>query len=176
VGGNGYAPEGAVRWREADAHPDDHAVLMEFARAAALCNDACCTPEGGLACRGRPDGGRAAGACRQDHRRRRRAVPGWCRDDAIPFDAAHRYMAVLHHDQDGHGRIHVKGAPEAVLALCADQRAADGGSEPLDADLLARDGRGTGRRGPAGDRGRGARGAGRITPALNAADLEGSSR
>ena len=39
VGGNGYAPEGAVRWREADAHPDEHQVLMEFARAAGLCND-----------------------------------------------------------------------------------------------------------------------------------------
>jgi magnesium-transporting ATPase (P-type) len=41
-------------------------------------------------------------------------------------------MAVLHHDHDGHGRIHVKGAPEAVLALCARQRAADGGAAPLD--------------------------------------------
>ena len=28
--------------------------------------------------------------------------------------------------------IHVKGAPEAVLAFCADQRAAHGGTEPLD--------------------------------------------
>ena len=29
-----------MRWSEADAHPAEHAVLMEFARAAALCNDA----------------------------------------------------------------------------------------------------------------------------------------
>src|SRR5690606_25897610 len=56
----------------------------------------------------------------------------WSRSDAIPFDAAHRYMAVLHHDHDGHARIDVKGAPEAVLALCADQRAAAGGTAPLD--------------------------------------------
>ena len=33
-------------------------------------------------------------------------------------------MAVLHHDHEGHACIHVKGAPEAVLGLCADQRAA----------------------------------------------------
>ena len=39
------------------------------------------------------------------------------------FDAAHRYMAVLHHDHEGRACIHVKGAPEAVLALCGDQRA-----------------------------------------------------
>lgn len=40
VDGNGYSPEGAVRWRGADAHPAEHAVLIEFARAAGLCNDA----------------------------------------------------------------------------------------------------------------------------------------
>jgi magnesium-transporting ATPase (P-type) len=42
-------------------------------------------------------------------------------------------MATLHHDHEGRACIHVKGAPEAVLALCADQRATGGGSEPLDA-------------------------------------------
>jgi magnesium-transporting ATPase (P-type) len=56
----------------------------------------------------------------------------WSRTDAIPFDAAHRYMAVLHHNHQGHARIDVKGAPEAVLALCAGQRAESGGTEPLD--------------------------------------------
>ena len=59
---------------------------------------------------------------------------GWTRIDAIPFDAAHRYMAVLHRDEAGEAFVHVKGAPEAVLALCADQRAAGGGTEPLDAE------------------------------------------
>ena len=58
----------------------------------------------------------------------------WTRIDSIPFDAAHRYMGTLHHDHEGHACIHVKGAPEAVVALCAEQRASDGGSEPLDAD------------------------------------------
>ncbi len=43
-------------------------------------------------------------------------------------------MAVLHHDHEGHAFIHVKGAPEAVLSMCADQRAADGSAAPLDPD------------------------------------------
>ena len=34
VDGNGYSPEGAIRWRDANADPAEHAVLMEFARAA----------------------------------------------------------------------------------------------------------------------------------------------
>ena len=60
------------------------------------------------------------------------AFANWTRRNAIPFDAAHRYMATLDHDGAKRTAIHVKGAPEAVLALCADQRAADGGSEPLE--------------------------------------------
>ena len=40
VDGNGYSPEGAIRWRDANADPGEHAVLVEFARAAGLCNDA----------------------------------------------------------------------------------------------------------------------------------------
>jgi magnesium-transporting ATPase (P-type) len=74
-------------------------------------------------------------------------LPLWTRADAIPFDAAHRYMATLHHDAKGHGRITLKGAPEAVLALCGDARAADGGTTGLDAaiwheklDAMAADG------------------------------------
>ena len=133
VGGDGYAPEGAVRWREADAHPDEHEVLKEFARAAALCNDA--------ALHGAHDGWRVEGDPMEGALM---ALAGkitgegpepfrdWSRTDAIPFDAAQRYMATLHHDHAGHACIEVKGAPEAVLALCGDQRAADGRAQPLD--------------------------------------------
>ncbi len=132
VGGNGYAPDGAVRFREADADPAEHAVLMEIARAAALCNDA--------VLHGHADGWRVEGDPMEGALM---ALAGkisgggpepfreWSRTDAIPFDAAHRYMAVLHHDHEGNACIHVKGAPEAVLAMSASQRTADGGTEPL---------------------------------------------
>ena len=41
------------------------------------------------------------------------------RDDAIPFDAEHRFMATLHHDHEsGSAFVCVKGAPERVVAMC----------------------------------------------------------
>jgi magnesium-transporting ATPase (P-type) len=123
-----------VRWRDAEVNPGDHAVLLAFARAAALCNDASLRDTSdGWRVEGDPmEGalvalsGKIAGAGD--------AFPGWSRIDAIPFDAAHRYMAVLHHDREGQAAIHLKGAPEAVLALSRDQMAVDGGTEPLDRD------------------------------------------
>jgi magnesium-transporting ATPase (P-type) len=132
VSGNGYAPEGAVRWREAYANPAEHAVLLEFARAAALCSDAVLhVSQSGWRVEGDPmEGalialaGKITGAGAEPFRE-------WSRTDVIPFDPAHRYMAVLHHDHAGQARIHVKGAPEAVLALCVNQRAPDGGTQPV---------------------------------------------
>lgn len=133
VEGDGYAPEGAVRWREADADPSEHVVLMEFARAAGLCNDAMLhEAKDGWRVEGDP----MEGALKALAGRITGAGPEpfceWSRTDAIPFDAAHRYMAVLHHDHEGHACIHVKGAPETVLALCANQRTDDGGTTSLD--------------------------------------------
>ena len=133
VGGSGYAPEGAVRWREADADPGEHTALMEFARAAGLCNDATLSAgDNGWRVDGDPMEGALLALAGKITGEGPAPFPEWSRTDVIPFDAAHRFMAVLHHDHDGHACIHVKGAPEAVLALCAGQRSADGGTEPLD--------------------------------------------
>ena len=119
--------------------PDEQAVLMEFARAAGLCNDAMLrADEAGWRVEGDPMEGALMALAGKITGDGADPLRQWTRTDAIPFDAAHRYMAVLHHDHEGHACIHVKGAPEAVLALCADQRAAEGGTEPLDADFWDR--------------------------------------
>ncbi|WP_417594252.1 cation-transporting P-type ATPase [Parasphingorhabdus sp.] len=135
VDGDGYAPKGAVRWGESDADTDEHPLLLDFARASALCNDATIREtENGWYVEGDPmEGalvalaGKITGAVAEPFR-------DWLRIDTIPFDAAHRYMATMHHDDGGHICIYVKGAPETVLALCADQYAADGARMALDTD------------------------------------------
>lgn len=134
VDGEGYSPEGAIRWNEADADPRDHAVLIEFARAAGLCNDAVLhSADGVWRVEGDPmEGALMALAGKITGDGGDPFTAGWTRVDAIPFDAAHRYMAVLHLDDDGRRHVHVKGAPEAVLALCAAQRMPDGTAAALD--------------------------------------------
>jgi magnesium-transporting ATPase (P-type) len=130
VTGTGYAPEGELQRDGATADPAQEPQLTEIARIAALCNDSSLlhgdagwqvegdSMEGALLALS----GKVAGPM---------AFDGWTRIDAIPFDAAHRYMATLDQDAQGQAHIHVKGAPEAVLALCADQRTAGDGTEPL---------------------------------------------
>ncbi len=148
VVGNGYAPEGAVRWQDADARPGDHEILLEFARAAGLCNDSVLhQAETGWRVEGDPMEGALMALAGKIMRAGPEPFADWTRTDAIPFDAAHRFMAVLHHDHEGHASIHVKGAPEAVLAMCGNQHGAAGGTENLDpaywhgmVDTLAREG------------------------------------
>ena len=135
IGGNGYAPEGAVRLREADADPTEHAVLMEFARAAGLCNDAVLHGHAdGWRVEGDPMEGALMALAGKISGEGPEPFREWARTDAIPFDAAHRCMAVLHHDHEGNACIHVKGAPEVVLAMSASRRTADGGTGPLNPD------------------------------------------
>ncbi len=53
------------------------------------------------------------------------------RTDLIPFDAAHQFMATLHHDHEGRAYVFIKGAPERILDMCQWQTIA-GRREPLD--------------------------------------------
>ena len=108
---------------------------MEFARAAGLCNDAVLNRVGdGWHADGDPMEGALIALAGKITGEGHVPLRSWSRTDAIPFDTEHRYMAVLHHDHEGHAFIHVKGAPEAVLSMCADQRAVDGSAAQLDPD------------------------------------------
>lgn len=133
--GDGYEPTGVLRLDQTEVDASEHAILNEFARAAALCNDAALKVHDGVwTAEGDPMEGALltmAGRLGADVRGEQTT---WARTDAIPFDAKHRFMATLHHDHEHHAFVFVKGAPERVLGMCSDQRAADGATEPLDGD------------------------------------------
>jgi magnesium-transporting ATPase (P-type) len=129
VSGTGYAPEGGFTHDGAAVDPATADDLVEFARCALLCNDAALRHvDGAWQLAGDPtEGALLALALKAglDAEAERAAAP---RIDEIPFESEHRFMATLHHDHAGHARVHLKGAPERVLDLCA--TTADGA--PLD--------------------------------------------
>lgn len=102
------------------------AIRVPLVEAAVLCNDATITPPAGdpldLALLA------FAGAERIDPLREARP-----RLAALPFDAVRKRMTTLHR-MPGGALLIVKGAPERVVALCADALDATGGRVPLDDD------------------------------------------
>jgi magnesium-transporting ATPase (P-type) len=122
VTGDGYAPDGEVLDAATPAPNRSNNPIKDAGRIALLCNDAQLQQaEDGWQVEGDPmEGALLAFAAKLgwtlDHDRHQ-----WHRHDEIPFDAESRYMATLNHDHRGNAFIHVKGAPEQVLSMCAYQ-------------------------------------------------------
>jgi len=68
-----------------------------------------------------------------DHRDEHHSRP---RINEIPFDSALRYMATLHHEDDGTQTIYVKGASEEVLHFCDTEATTDGNTTAIDKDRV----------------------------------------
>lgn len=135
VSGAGYAPHGGIEHDGREVTPGDYPLLMELAAGAALCNDAeLVEKDGEWTISGDPmEGALVTFACKAglDPAALRAANP---QADAIPFDAAHRFMATLHHDHEGNAAVHVKGAPERILSMCSTQHREADGAGPIDPD------------------------------------------
>ena len=134
VNGVGYAPVGGFSIDGESILPENATDLQAIAQAIHLCNDATLTEnDGEWRMNGDPtEGALLTLACKAgldlaDEQTR------FQRLDSIPFESEHRFMATLHHDHYGEHIIHVKGAPERVLTMCADQQHAEG-LQPLRPD------------------------------------------
>ena len=118
--GSGYEPKGAFT---AIGHDDDVAALEaadELIRCGLLCNDAVLVEEDGRwRVNGDPMEGALVALAAKAGLAAAHVRSEWLRQDEIPFDAAHRFMATRHGAPDGGSVLFVKGAPEAVLALCS---------------------------------------------------------
>lgn len=131
VSGEGYEPNGSIVFEELPVTAQDRFDLRMLTHIALLCNDASIEErdkrwvlsgdptEGALYALGLKAGFSAESE-----------EKNWPRQDSIPFESEHRFMATLHHG-DKEGFIYVKGAPEAVMARCAFQLQGDE-NEPLD--------------------------------------------
>ena len=133
VSGTGYDPHGGFSADGSDFDIGSDACAMQAVRAMLLCNDAEVRNEQGeWRIQGDPMEaalsvlGIKAG---QDPDREKQRFP---RNDLIPFDSTHKFMATLHHDHEGGSFICVKGAPEQLLGRCTGQWCADGGDASFD--------------------------------------------
>ena len=135
VTGTGYAPQGGFERERRELGVTEAPLLADIGRACLLCNDAeLSLHDSQWRMVGDPTEGALmtlALKAGSDPRLEREALP---RDDVIPFESEHRFMATLHHDHQGKARVMLKGAPERVLALCSISRRLDGEPSPLDVD------------------------------------------
>jgi len=135
VEGVGYAPQGFFSRHGQRLNPDDDALLLELARAGALCNDgSLLQKDGQWLVQGDPTDGALitlAMKAGQDQELCSREYP---RVDTIPFESEHKFMATLHHDHSGHGFIYLKGAPEQILEMCSKERR-DGDDHPINLEF-----------------------------------------
>jgi len=118
VGGAGYAPQGEI---EAADHDDDAACLaavLPLIRCGLLCNDAHLHQrDGAWTVEGDPMEGALIALAMKAGLNPQHVRAEWPRLDAVPFDAAYRFMATLHRGPGGETLLFVKGAPEKLLEL-----------------------------------------------------------
>ncbi|WP_306890188.1 HAD-IC family P-type ATPase [Ancylobacter amanitiformis] len=120
VSGAGYGPEGDLSWPAAsEAEGDPAAAAEALLRCGLLCNDAHLSASAGhWNAEGDPMEGALVALAMKAGVKPEVERAHWLRRDEIPFDAAHRFMAVLAQGPQGACVAFIKGAPEAVLAMC----------------------------------------------------------
>jgi len=134
VTGVGYAPHGEFTRAGTVVEPEQCLELLELLRAGLLCNDAGLREhQGQWLIDGDPTEGALVVAAHKGGLDPRVEAELRPRTDVIPFESEHRFMATLHHDHAGHGFVYLKGAPERVLEMCTQERAA-GEDRPLRRD------------------------------------------
>jgi len=120
VDGTGYAPEGEFLIDGAQVDPPEVAVLEELTLAALLCNDATLRQTAdGWTVGGDPMEGALVSLAMKAGLDAAAARAGFPRIDEIPFDSRHRFMATLHTRDGRDPVVYVKGAPEALIDMCA---------------------------------------------------------
>jgi len=127
VEGAGYQFQGSFRLDGWPVAVDEHPLLLELARAGVLCNDAeLVRKKNAVELHGDPTEGALLGLGVRAGLDIDTLRKDFLRLDSIPFESERRFMATLNRDGQGAGQIYLKGAPEAVLAMCSGQREGEG--------------------------------------------------
>jgi magnesium-transporting ATPase (P-type) len=134
VDGTGYAPLGGFASETGiSLDPAADPVLETLTLAGLLCNDAALRQvDDRWIVDGDPMEGALLSVAVKAGHNDAVAHAEFARIAEIPFDSRHRYMATLN-ARTGHApQLFVKGAPEAIIAMCSDVATA-AGPQPIDA-------------------------------------------
>ncbi len=127
ISGTGYDPHGGFSCNGCEILIDEHPVLLQMLRASLLCNETALQhTQQGWQVHGDPmEGALMIAGLKSglDPETEARLYP---RDDIIPFESGHKFMATLHHSHEGNYFIFIKGAPERILERCTTQLGRDG--------------------------------------------------
>ena len=131
VQGSGYEPRGDIKNGDEIVSPVEDSILADVIKTVRVCNEATIKEkEGEWVISGNPT---EAALITLAHKAGLDSFkPG--REDVIPFESDHKYMATLNKIENGSKRIFVKGAPEILMDLCSKQKSSNGTS-PLDKDF-----------------------------------------
>lgn len=128
VEGVGYAPKGRIRKGDETISVADEELLSDLIKTVRICNEASLKEkEGEWVISGNPT---EAALITLAHKGGVEDVQPH-REDVIPFESDHKYMATLNRLDDDSKRIYVKGAPEVLLEMCSHQKGV-AGSEAID--------------------------------------------
>ncbi|HAU0818081.1 TPA: cation-transporting P-type ATPase [Legionella pneumophila] len=121
VSGVGYNSKGSFHFAGKKIQPQEHHDLLTLATACVLCNDAELDfQDDEPKLQGDPMEGALLSLAAKAGLYRHRLEEKFTLKDVIPFDAEHRFMATLHH-QENSAFIYLKGAPEVVFNFCSFQ-------------------------------------------------------
>jgi magnesium-transporting ATPase (P-type) len=126
--GSGYDPAGTLSLDGKTITAADRTMpANDLIRTGLLCNDArLAEHDGRWQVVGDPMEGALIALAIKSGLDIEAARQAWTRLDEIPFDSQHRFMATLNRGGDGRSVIHVKGAPEKLLSLCAAEARPEG--------------------------------------------------
>lgn len=135
ITGVGYEPLGEIKLGEDVMIADNYPILKNLGLAATLCNDSELLKEGNdWIVQGDPmEAALLTFASKIQSQSIKKQTP-WKRDDIIPFDTKHKYMATLNHDDENHAFVFIKGAPEVILSKCKTQYVNAHETQALDID------------------------------------------
>jgi Ca2+-transporting ATPase len=122
VTGAGYLPKGEIRQGGQAIQGPAHSGLTECLRAGLLCNSARLVEKGGrYEIEGDPTEGALIVSARKAGLEEAPVNAAMKRQDMIPFESEHQYMATLHDAGEGKPRvIYAKGSVEKILERCGD--------------------------------------------------------